>query len=84
MSTSTVAQLKRLLQDKTGISADIQELKLRSLALNDVQTLSECDVLDQTMLELKTTENNATTITLPMKHFTKYGNTNSNAKTLRQ
>jgi Ubiquitin family len=66
MSTSTVAQLKRLLQDKTGISADEQVLKLRSLALHDVQTLNECGVLDQTMLELKTADNDATTITLPI------------------
>jgi Ubiquitin family len=79
---STVAQLKRLLQDKTGISADVQVLKLRSLALNDVQTVEECGVADQTVIELKTAENNATTITLPVKHFTKYGNANSSAKIL--
>jgi Ubiquitin family len=81
-TASSVAELKDLLQDKTGVKAESQVLKLRSLALDDAHILKHYGVTDQTKLELKAAENNATALILPVKHFTKYGNTNSNAKML--
>jgi Ubiquitin family len=79
LASNTIADLKGLLKDKTGIDADHQVLMYRSITLMNDQTLQQSRISNQAELHLKRAENNAAPIILAVRNFTAYGNGSGSA-----